>query len=60
MLKDSSKPHFLHTYRFAADLMLNEMMHLEVKLNKPIFIGQAVLDLSKLIMYELRYVKLPA
>jgi len=29
-----------------------------VKLNKPIFIGQAVLYLSKLIMYELRYNKL--
>jgi hypothetical protein len=33
-------------------------MNLEVKLDKPIYIGQAVLDLSKLIMYELRYVKL--
>jgi hypothetical protein len=30
---------------------------LSVKLDKPIYIGQAVLDLSKLIMYELRYEK---
>ena len=30
-----------------------------VELNKPVFIGQAVLDLSKLIMYTLRYDKLP-
>jgi hypothetical protein len=36
------------------------MMNLEVKLDKPIFIGQAVLDLSKLTMYELRYQKFPA
>src|SRR5277367_5095349 len=36
------------------------MINLEVKLNKPIFLGQAVLDLSKLIMYELRYHKFPA
>jgi hypothetical protein len=35
------------------------MMKLEVKLNKPIFIGQAVLDLSKLTMFQLRYEKLP-
>jgi len=34
-------------------------MNLEVKLNKPIFIGQAVLDLSKLTMYELRYTQFP-
>ena len=28
-------------------------------LNKPVFIGQAVLDLSKLIMYRIRYEHLP-
>jgi hypothetical protein len=28
---------------------------LQVLLNKPIYIGQAVLDLSKLVMYKLRY-----
>lgn len=27
----------------------------QVELNKPVYIGQAVLDLSKLIMYKLRY-----
>ena len=58
MLKDTRQPHYLRTYQFADDLLLNELMNLEVKLNKPIFIGQAVLDLSKLIMYELRYKKL--
>jgi hypothetical protein len=58
-LKDTSKPHFLRAYRFTENLLLNELINLEVKLNKPIFIGQAVLDLSKLVMYELRYVKFP-
>ena len=57
-LKDSSKPHYLRSHRFSENLLLNELINLEVKLNKPIFIGQAVLDLSKLIMYELRYIKL--
>ena len=52
--KDTSKPHYLRSHRFSDNLLLNELINLEVKLNKPIFIGQAVLDLSKLIMYELR------
>ena len=60
MLKDTGKPHYLHSHRFAEYLVLNEIMNMEVKLNKPIFIGQAVLDLSKLIMFELRYRKFPA
>src|ERR1700729_730765 len=58
MLLDTSKPHYLRTVEFSPDLLLNELMNLEVKLDKPIFIGQAVLDLSKLVMYELRYHKL--
>src|SRR3981189_439945 len=60
MLLDTSKPQYLLTHEFAPNLLLNELVNLEVKLNKPIFIGQAVLDLSKLVMYELRFVKLPA
>jgi hypothetical protein len=55
MLLDTTKPHYLRTTEFSEDLMLNELMNLEVKLDKPIFIGQAVLDLSKLVMYNLRY-----
>src|SRR5277367_4995652 len=56
--KDTRKPQFLRNYVFTENLVLNEMINFEVKLNKPIFIGQAVLDISKLIMYELRYEKL--
>jgi hypothetical protein len=59
MLKDTSKPHYLRSHEFSPELILNELVNLEVNLNKPIFIGQAVLDLSKLIMYSLRYRKLP-
>ena len=58
MLLDTSKARFLRTHKFSNNLLLNELTNMEVKLNKPIFIGQAVLDLSKLLMYELRYVKL--
>jgi hypothetical protein len=56
--KDSSKPQYMRTYEFSQDLLLNELLKLKVKLDKPIFIGQAVLDLSKLTMYELRYKQL--
>src|SRR5277367_2831912 len=56
---DASKPHYLRSHRFSQDLILNELVNLQVKLNKPIFIGQAVLDLSKLIMYDLRYNNFP-
>jgi hypothetical protein len=58
MYQDTSKPHYYRTVEFSPDLMLNELMNLEVKLYKPIFIGQAVLDLSKLVMYHLRYDRL--
>jgi hypothetical protein len=58
MLLDTSKPQYLRSVEFSEDLMLNELMNLEVRLDKPIFIGQAVLDLSKLVMYQLRYDKL--
>lgn len=32
---------------------------MQVLLDKPVYIGQAVLDLSKLVMYRLRYESLP-
>ena len=54
------KPHFQSTHAFNENLVIAELIKLEVKLNKPIFIGQAVLDLSKLIMFDLRYNKLKA
>ena len=32
-----------------------EMKKTEVKINKPIYLGQALLDLSKTLMYEFWY-----
>ena len=32
-----------------------EMRKTEVKMNKPIYVGQAILDISKTLMYEFWY-----
>ena len=32
-----------------------EMKKVEIKMNKPIYIGQAILDISKTLMYEFWY-----
>ena len=32
-----------------------EMGKIKVKMNKPVYLGQAILDLSKIIMYEFHY-----
>lgn len=51
----ASRPEFLASTIFNEDLVGVHLCKEEIKLEKPIFIGQAVLDLSKLEMYELRY-----
>ena len=55
----SSRPLFLSATRFSEDLVGVELLKAIVDLDKPVYIGQAVLDLSKLVMFELRYQKLP-
>ena len=37
------------------NLMSCEMGKVKVKMNKPVYLGQAILDLSKTIMYEFHY-----
>ena len=38
------------------DLLIMEIKKAEVKMNKPIYLGQAILDLSKTLTYEFWYV----
>ena len=53
--KLASEPNYHSTKCISKDLLLTEMKKTEVKINKPIYLGQAVLDLSKTLMFEFWY-----
>ena len=40
---------------FGENLMGCEMGKIKVVMNKPVYLGQAILDLSKIVMYEFHY-----
>ena len=54
----SSRPTFKQTSLITEDLVAVFLLPEIVTLNRPIYIGQSVLDISKLRMYELQYVEL--
>ena len=41
--------------KFSDHLMAVEMGKTNIKMTKPIYLGQAILDLSKMVMYEFHY-----
>ena len=43
----ASEPNYQSTKYISKDLLIMEMKKAEVKMNKPIYLGQAILDLSK-------------
>ena len=49
------KPNFKSGVLFGENLMGCEMRKIKVVMNKPVHLGQAILDLSKIIMYEFHY-----
>ena len=49
------KPNFKSGIRFDENLMGCEMGKTKVVMNKPVYLGQVILDLSKIIMYEFHY-----
>ena len=49
------KPNFKSGVLFGVNLMGCEMGKIKVVMNKPAYLGQAILDLSKIIMYEFHY-----
>ena len=54
-LKAVMHPNFKSRTLLGPDLMGCEMGKIKVVMNKPVYLGQAILDLSKLIMYEFHY-----
>ena len=51
----ASEPNYHSTKYISKDLLIMEMKKVEVKMNKPIYLGQAILDISKTVMYEFWY-----
>ena len=51
----ASEPNYHLSKRISKGLMIMEMRKVEVKMNKPMYLGQAVLDISKTLMYEFWY-----
>ena len=49
------KPNFKSGTLFGANLMGCEMGKIKVVMNKPVYLGQAILDLSKIVMYKFHY-----
>ena len=54
-LKVVMKPNFKSGTLFGENLMGCEMGKIKVVMNKPVYLGQAILDLSKTVMYEFHY-----
>ena len=50
-----SEPNYHTSKQFPENLLAIEMKKTKVKINKPVYLGQAILDISKTIMYEFWY-----
>ena len=51
----ASKVNFKHAIRFSENLVAMNMRRVRIKMNKHVYLGQAILDLSKMVMYEFHY-----
>ena len=54
-LRTVMRPNFKSGVLFGENLMGCEMGKIKVVMNKPVYLGQAILDLSKIVMYEFHY-----
>ena len=50
-----SEPNYHTTKRFSENLLAIEMKKTKVKMNKPIYLGMSILDISKTLMYEFQF-----
>ena len=54
-LKEIKKPNFERATIFDKNLVALHMQKTEIYFNKPVYVGQAILDLSKTLMYDFHY-----
>ena len=54
-LRTVMKPNFKSWVRFGENLMGYEIGKIKVVMKKLVYLGQAILDLSKIVMYEFHY-----
>ena len=50
-----SEPNYHTTKRFSENLLAIEMKKTKLKMNKPIYLGRLILDISKTAMYKFWY-----
>ena len=50
-----SEPNYHTTKHFSKDLLAIETKKTKVKMNKPVYLGMSILDISKTLMYEFWY-----
>ena len=50
-----SEPNYHTTKYFSENLLAIEMKKTKVEMNKPVYLGMAILDISKTLMYEFWY-----
>ena len=53
--KLASEPNYHSTKYISKGLLVMEMRKVEIRMNKPIYLGQAILDISKTLMLEFWY-----
>ena len=51
-IKLVSEPNYLTTKHFSEKLLAIEMKKTKVKMNKPVYLGMSILDISKTLMYD--------
>ena len=54
-LRTVTEPNFKSGVLFGENLMGCEMGRIKIVMNEPVYLGQVILDLSKIVMYEFHY-----
>ena len=54
-IKLVSEPKYHTTKKFSENLLVIEMKKAKIKMNKPVYLGMSILDISKTLMYEFWY-----